>query len=366
MKFTVQKEQLHTAINSVERVTGRNLSLPVLRCVLLTAEGKSVVVRATNLDIGIEVTIPADVVESGVVAVPADTFNQMLSTLSFSGPLTVSQNDSKIIITTPKSETSVSIFSSEDFPSLPKLSDKKLFSISSTALSESLKSVWWSASIGSIKPELSSVYLYHQDGYLVTVATDSFRLAEKKVKIGTLYDFETLLIPLKNVSEMIRHLDTFKGDVEVTGDVHQIGFVMGNIYITSRAVDGVFPDYKQIIPKEFVTTITLLKQDCIDALKHVRVFSDQFNKLSFSVDKKKKQCSVKTVNSETGESVIELDAAIEGEDIEMNFNYAYILDGVQTITSDSVVIQCAGVGKPTCIQPIGDKSFLYIVMPMNR
>lgn len=366
MKITVQKENLYNAVVGVERVTGRNLSLPVLRCVLLTASGNTVVVRATNLDLGIEITVPAEVEEDGVVAVPADTLSALLGTLTTSGPVTVVTEGSYITIGTQKSTTRVATLSHEDFPALPKLSSKKLFSISSKTLCDGLKSVWWSASLGSIKPELSSVYLYNDGGYVVCVATDSFRLAEKRVKADTIQGLETLLIPLKNVGEMLRHLDTFDGDVTITGDVHQIGFVLENKYITSRAVEGVFPDYKQIIPKSFATEITLLKQDLADALKHVRIFSDQFNKLTVGVSHSKKTCGIKTSNPETGEGEVSLDVAVTGEDIEMNFNYAYVLDGLQSIESDSVVLQFAGQGKPTCIRAIGDKSFLYIVMPMNR
>jgi DNA polymerase-3 subunit beta len=165
---------------------------------------------------------------------------------------------------------------------------------------------------------------------------------------------------------MIRHLENYTGDVDVVGDVHQIGFTLGDTYITSRAVEGVFPDYKQIIPKSFSTEMTLLKQDLADALKHVRVFSDQFNKLTVSISRAKKGCSIATTNPETGESVVSLDAAVTGDDLEMSFNYAYMLDGLSGVASDSVVLQFAGLGKPTCMRSVGDKSFLYIVMPMNR
>ncbi|GMU73803.1 MAG: hypothetical protein AMXMBFR44_0020 [Candidatus Campbellbacteria bacterium] len=366
MKLTVQKEHLHNAVLAVERITGRNLPLPVLRCVLLYAEKNILTVRATNLDLGIEIKISADVEEDGVVAVPADTFSSLLGTLSFSGPIKLHLEGTTITVTTPKSTTHITTFSHEDFPSLPKLSPKKLFSISSKNLLDGLKSVWWSASIGSIKPELSSVYLYHDGGYITCVATDSFRLAEKKIKADSVDTLETLLIPLKNIGEMIRHLDGYDGTVTIHGDVHQIGFVIGDTYITSRAVEGVFPDYKQILPKEFSTEMTLLKQDFVDALKHVRVFSDQFNKLTVAIEKTKKGCLITSSNPETGEGSVFLDAAIEGDDLEMNFNYAYILDGLQSVGSDSVVVQFAGPGKPTCIRSVGDKSFLYIVMPMNR
>lgn len=366
MKILLQKEQLHTALLATERITGKNLSLPVLRCVLLVAEKKELVVRATNLDLGIEVHIPADVSEEGTVAVPADTFVTLLSTLSYEGPLTLSVVEDSVVLTTPKSTTRIATLSHEDFPRLPKISENNLFTIQAKDFVTGLKSVWWSASVSSIKPELSSAYLYPEGEHLVCVATDSFRLAEKKVNISKIEKLETLLIPLKNVTEIIRHLENYSGDVSVFGDVNQIGFMLGNVYITSRAVDGVFPDYKQIIPKAFETEMTLLKQDLGDALKHVKIFSGQFNKLMVMIDHTKKQCVVQTQNAESGESSISLDVAVTGPDIQMSFNYAYILDALQSIATDSVTLQFAGVGKPTQLRSVGDQSFVYIVMPMNR
>lgn len=366
MKVVLQKEHLYNALAATERITGKNLSLPVLRCVLLVAEKKELIIRATNLDLGIEVRVAADVSEEGTVAVPADTFFTLLSTLSYEGPLTLSVIEGFMMISTPKSTTRVALMSHEDFPRLPKISDQNLFSIQAKDFVSGLRSVWWSASVSSIKPELSSVYIYANGEHLLCVATDSFRLAEKKVNISKIGKLDTLLIPLKNVTEIIRHLENFSGEVVVYGDVNQVGFTLGNVYITSRAVDGVFPDYKQIIPKTFETEVTLLKQDLADALKHVRIFSGQFNKLSVNIDHAKKQCVVETTNPESGESSVSLDCAITGPDIQMSFNYAYILDALQTVQTDSVTLQFAGVGKPTQMRSVGDQSFIYIVMPMNR
>ena len=166
MKITVHKEQLLNALTGVERIAGKNLSLPVLQCAVLSTDGKNLVVRATNLDLGIEIKVPAEIEQDGTVAVPADTFSDLLSTLSFSGPIFLEHDGSKMVVTTPKSSASIATFSHEDFPSLPKLSTKKLFSLSSKKLLEGLKSVYWSASIGSIKPELNSVYLYNDGGYI--------------------------------------------------------------------------------------------------------------------------------------------------------------------------------------------------------
>ncbi|MEK7606459.1 MAG: DNA polymerase III subunit beta [Patescibacteria group bacterium] len=366
MKFSVNKDSFQTAVLKAERMTGKNLSLPVLRCVLLSAEKDSVVIRATNLDLGIEVTVPAQVQQTGVVAVPADILGSLLSSSGNGGTLTVEQEGSHITVTTTHSTTNISTYPREDFPLLPKVNDTEMFIVVGKEFATALRSVVWAASMASIKPELSSVYVYGNGDELVCVATDSFRLAEKRVRAKTGKEFESVLIPLKNSIELIRYTEGLSGDIAFFGDTHQIASKTEDTYITSRVIDGVFPDYKQIIPKEHSTEAVVLKQDLSDTLKQLRIFSDQFNKLTLTINPKLKECVLKTTNNDVGDSTVTLDAALTGESAEMHFNHAYILDALQAIHTDSAALNLSGVGKPLTIRSVGDTSFLYIVMPMNR
>ncbi len=366
MKFTITKDQLSDGVAKAERITGKNLSLPVLRCVLCIAENNKLTLRATNLDLGIEITLAANVSNEGTVAIPADTLHSFLSAISASGQVTVEEEGNQVIVTSAKSTTRIATYPHEDFPVLPKVEDGELFRIDARELAAGLRSVWWSASPASIKPELSSVYVSPDGDTLVCVATDSFRLAEKKIHAKKVGKFESLLLPLKNIGEIIRHAESHTGEIVVRGNTHQIACTLDETYITSRVIDGVFPDYKQIMPKEFETEATLLKQDVVDALKHARIFSDQFNKLTVMADPNAKEFIFSTTNAEVGEATIKLDAALTGAKLQMHFNHQYVLDAFQAIGSDSVVFAFSGTGKPVLIRSVGDQSFSYIVMPMNR
>ena len=365
MKFSVNKESFHTAVAKAERITGKNLSLPVLRCVLLVADKNSVLVRSTNLDLGIEVRVPATVSVSGTVAVPADILNSFLSSSGTGGTLSIEQDGTFITVIAPHSTTNITLFNNEEFPLLPKVAENELFTVVGKEFAQALRSVVWSASMTSIKPELSSVYVYGNGEELILVATDSFRLAEKKVRARTGKGFETLLIPLKNAVELIRYVEACD-NTTLFGDTHQLCIQTEDTYITSRVIDGSFPDYKQILPKEFHTEVVVLKQDLADALKQLRVFSDKFNKLTLNIKPSAKECILKTTNSDIGDTTVVLDAALTGEDLEMHFNHAYVVDALQAIPTDSVALQFAGAGKPLNIKAVGDNSFTYIVMPMNR
>jgi len=146
-----------------------------------------------------------------------------------------------------------------------------------------------------------------------------------------------------------------------------ISFEANGIYAVSRVIDGVFPDYKQIVPKNFTTEVVALKQDFLNALKISNIFSDKFNQVHISIDPKKKLFEIQTKNSDVGENKTAVDAAITGDPVEINFNYKYIIDCFQSIDADSVSLQLSGMNRPMVIRPVsGDQTFMYLVMPMNR
>jgi DNA polymerase-3 subunit beta len=198
------------------------------------------------------------------------------------------------------------------------------------------------------------------------VATDSFRLAEKRIKIKKTKDFGQILIPYKNIPEIMRVLESIPGEVSVELDKNQISFSHEGTYLISRVVDGVFPDYKQIIPKQSGTEAIVLKQDLVNALKLSNIFSDKFNQVNIKVAPEAKKCEIRTKNNDVGENLATFDAAITGEEIDINFNYKYIIDCFQSVDSDSVTLTFNGLHRPMIIVPTSDQTFRYIVMPMNR
>ena len=149
----------------------------------------------------------------------------------------------------------------------------KTFEIESKKLIDGIKSVYYSASFSDIKPEISSVFIYQENNDLVFVSTDSFRLAEKKIKMRNLEEIEGIIIPFKNIPEILRVIGGFLGIIRICFNKNQISFSFENTYLTSRIIDGVFPDYRQIIPKDIKTEATLLKQDLINALNLSNIFS---------------------------------------------------------------------------------------------
>ncbi len=364
MKLECRSEEIKNKIAQVEKITGKNLTLPILNSILMVASGKSLKLRSTNLSLGIEVEIPAKIEKEGIVAISGSILNAVFSNIFQNENVFLESIDGNLLIKTKKSKIKLKGQSYEDFPTIPIVSGTS-FEIESKKLIDGIKSVYYSSSISDIKPEISSVFMHSEEGNLVFVSTDSFRLAEKKIKIKELPEIQGILIPYKNISEILRVFSDSNSVIKICFNKNQISFSSPNVYLTSRIIDGVFPDYRQIIPKKSETNATVLKQDLLNALKISNIFSDKFNQVNLKIIPEEKLFELSSANNDIGENKTYLDAAIAGENIELGFNYKYFLDCFQSITTDSLSIRFSGVGSPIVISPVGDTSFIYLIMPMN-
>jgi len=365
MKLECDLEKIKQGVFNTERITGKNLTLPVLNSILITTSKKTLKLRSTNLSLGIEIEIPAKIEQEGVVAVSGSVLSGIFSNVFDGGVVQLDGVDGNLIVKTKKNNIKIKGQPHEDFPTIPIVSGKT-FEIESKKLIDGIKSVYYSSSPSDIKPEISSVFLYTDEDNLVFVSTDSFRLAEKKIKVRGLEEIKGILIPFKNIPDILRVFGEIHGVVKVCFNKNQISFSGGNVYLTSRVIDGIFPDYRQIIPKETKTEAVLLKQDLLNALKLSNVFSDKFNQVNLIIKPKEKIFELSSANNDVGENKTYLDAAIKGEDIELGFNYKYFLDCFQSINTDSVLIKLNEASRPIVVSPVSDPSFSYLIMPMNR
>lgn len=368
MKLEINLKKLKESIYLIDRIASKHQTLPVLSCILLNIKDNNITFKSTNLDVGVEIDIPVKSSGEWSVAIPSSTLSAFLNQIHDDNQIikieAVSEN---IHIQTNKSKGIIKTLPTDDFPDIPRVQNGKQSTISPKYIVDGLSAVSYSASISTVKPELSSVYIYKNIDDLVFVATDSFRLAEKKIRVDKSVKIDDILIPFKNVQDIVKILQNFSKDIILSTSKNLISFECDGVYIVSRVIDGVFPDYKQIIPKSFSTEVVSLKQDILDALKISNIFSDKFNQIHLTIDPKNKLFELQTKNSDIGENQTNIDSSLSGDKIEVNFNYKYIYDGFQSIYSDSVSLQFNGLNKPVIIKPVsGDQTFLYLVMPMNR
>lgn len=365
MKLECRIEDLKNSISKTEKIVGKNLTLPVLSSILLSTSKNTLKLRATNLNIGIETDVPVKVEREGTVAISGAVLNGVFLNFPQNETAYLEETDGNLLITTKKNKIKLKAQPHEDFPTIPKVAGVE-FEIEARKLIEGIKAVYFSALMSDIKPEISSVYIYTKEDDLIFVSTDSFRLAEKKIKTKGLPEIPGILIPFKNVSEILRIFGEFNGILKVCFNKNAISFSSDHTYLTSRVIDGIFPDYHQIVPKETTTNVVVLKEDLLNALKLSNIFSDKFNQVTLKVSPKEKIFELSSINNDVGENKTNLDATIEGEKIELGFNYKYFLDCFQSINTDSVSIKFSGATRPLVIGAISDPSFTYLIMPMNR
>ncbi len=365
MKLEVTLNTLHNAASVAMRFAEKRTNLPVLGCVLLTAEGSRLILRATNIECGIEIIIPAKVSTEGTVAVPASVFAGFLGNAR-GKVVSVYLAGEVLKIETERANASIKTLSHEDFPILPRVSAEHSFKIKSSELVRAIRSVAYCASLSAIKPELQSVLLRGEAGKLTAVATDSFRLAEKTVPLRGGGSVPELLLPARNAAELMRILDTVNAEVELYYNDNQLSVQTDSVYYTSRLLDGAFPNYRQILPKSFSTEAVVLREDMASALKSLSIFADKFAQVSLSLDTAKKSMFLSSRNPDVGEQTSTVKASIEGDGVSISFNGRYLADSLQAISGDSVRLHSNGPGKAMLIKDAGDESFFYLAMPMNR
>ena len=366
MHITCNRELLQKYIANADRVTGKNLSLPILNSVLITTNTKQLIIRSTNLEVGVEFRISADIKIEGSIALPGALMANLLASIPDEQSVTLNVISGVCKITTKSKNLNVKGFLPDDFPTIPVINNGDSFVISSSKFIQGVKSVLMSASLSDIKPEISSVYIYQQGEFLIFVATDSFRLSEKKIKQTGVNLTHGVIIPAKNILEIMRVLESENNDINVLITKNQISFTGKSLYVTSRVIQGVYPDYEQIIPKTNTTEMIVLKEDLINTLKLSTLFSDKFNKVTITVDPLKKICSLSTKNTDIGETESNLTATLTGESIEISLNGKHFFDCLSVIEKDSVIVQFNGSDKPAVIKGLGDQSFTYLTMPLSR
>lgn len=365
MKAHCTVEKLKNAVSLAERMVGKNLTLPSLHGLLIIASGTSLKIRATNLNVGIEVEVPAVVQQEGVVLVKGDLLSNVCGNLKDTLELDMYLEGDNLTISTVSSKTVLKCLNYEDFPTLP-IVEGETFEIKSSVFQEGIRSVYFSAAITEIKPEIASIFIYSEDANLCFVATDSFRLAEKKLKVKNIPDIPKILIPYKNIADMLKALDSVSDMVRVTFTRNQMSLSGNGVYFTTRLIDGSFPQYQLIIPKVETTKVVLMKQELVSTLRLSTIFADKFFQVLFSVSPVEKRITIDSKNNDVGSSVSSIDAVVEGDGIEVSFNLKYFLDVFQALSGDSVAISFTAPNKPIVVRSVQDTSFLYLIMPTNR
>ena len=366
MNISIEKKIFSEAVHTASRFAQRSSStLPVLSSILIIAGDEGIKMRATNLETGIDLKLEGERKSNGVVAIPATLLQQIASSLTQEGKIQLEHTGDVVFLTSGNGKSSIKTVPYDDFPSIPfPENPKNRIVLPGVLLKNLFTSVASCASSSTVRPEHASIYLSIEGGVLTAVATDSFRLAEKKVPLSNKGTQGKFLIPAKNALDIAQAIPD--DDIIMSFDEHQCALVSTKGIVVSRLTNAVYPDYRQIIPKESIVEAIVLRKDFENALKRTTIFSDTFQKIRISFDAKKNHFSLFAKNADIGESTETLSAHISGSDLDLSFNHRYLSAVLALTGAESISLLAAGIGRPLIIKGVGDTSLLYLVSPMNQ
>ena len=377
MKCSCTKENLLFALNKVGGVTGKNLNLPILNNVLIKAGQQGVDISATNLDLGITVALRSVVEEQGSFTVPARTITDFVSLLS-EDKVDLEVKDNELIVRCGKTTTKIKGSSAEDYPIIPAIENGQEYKIDSSEFKFGLSLVLSSVAKNDIRPELSGVFfgfnVYNQTG-LTLAATDSYRLAQKIVSVAEgKKDELKIIVPGKTAQEIYRLLNVgvpsaeeIDQKVRLVINGNQIQLHYGTVTLVSRLTEGQYPDYAQIIPKDFKTTAIVPTDQFIKEVKGAGLFTTTgVNAVNCVLEPEKNILQLSSTSTQTGEYVSEITGEVKGDKNNILLSFRYVLEGLQHISSPRVVLKMINADSPCILVPDGDQSFLYIVMPIRQ
>ncbi len=362
MKLQVTQENLHKALTSVGRVANGRGTLPILSNVLIKTIGNRLSIAATNLDIGITHFIGSKVSDEGAITVPARLMVDFVASLP-GGTITLELEETKLKITTEQYESVINGTAADEYPVMPAIADGTSWKVPSKILRSGLQQILMAASSDESRPVLTGVYIHTHNKNLYLVATDSYRLAEKKL-MATAQEVN-LLVPASAMQDLLRLLTDVEDEVTVTHDEQQVLFRVGDVELVARLIEGNYPDYRKLIPSSFAQNAVLKKQEFINITKVSSLFArESAGSVTIHLNKAKQTVSIRSIASQLGENTASASATIEGEGV-ITLNSRYILDALHAINGEDVKIAFNGKLEACLLTGPKQSDYAHVIMPLK-
>lgn len=386
MKISCTQQNLNQGLNIVSHIASKNTSLPILNNVLIKAEKGLLSLITTNLEIGIQCQVRGKIEKDGSYTVNSKLLNDYINLLG-NQKVEIELKDDNLEITSEQQTTKIKGNNPEEYPLIPKIEKKNAYKCKINKLIEAFSQVLFAVSVSETRPEISGVYLSFNEDVLTLATTDSYRLAEKQIKLVEKVKAEKdVIIPAKTAQELMRilsALSTVEAEegkeasdlVEIYFEDNQVLFSFDNVELVSRIIEGQYPNYKQIIPANYKTRGVINISDFIKAVKTASLFS-RTGIFDINLEFKAGKVIVSSTNNQLGENKSKLSIAAHGEDNKVVINYRYLLDGLQNIDTTDVIYEMIDANNPCILRPaeslkdnkeaIAAQDYLYIIMPIKQ
>ncbi len=371
MKVTIERAALVKALGHVQSVVERRNTIPILANVLLHADGGALTLTATDLDIEMSENAPADVETSGATTVSALTLYEIVRRLPDGAQVRLEtiNGEDRLEVAAGRSQFSLAVLPEKDFPTIVEDASAIKFSIETSDLRRLIEKARFAMSQEETRYYLNGVYLHaHDEGgdkRLRAAATDGHRLARVEAPLPSgANEMPGVIVPRKAVAELARLFDDADETVEVSVSETKIKFGFGPGRLTSKLIDGQFPDYERVIPKNNPHALQVDTDDFSKAVDRVATVSaDRTRSIKVGLDDDKLRLTVN--NPEAGSALEELPVGYSGDPIEIGFNAKYLLDVAGQIDGDRMTFLFADPSSPTVISDEEDENALYVLMPLR-
>ncbi len=363
MKLRCERDLLVDALSTAGRATaGRGGALPVLSGIRLELTGDRLRVTGTDLDLTIAVDAQVNGSSDGVMVAPGRLVTDIVRALE-PGAVSLEADDEDLRITSGRSQFSVRTHPAGDFPRLAAPSGDSV-TLPVDGLADALRQVVRAASSEDSRPILTGVLMAAEGEGLRLVSTDSYRLAVRDLAgVGVLGADQKVLVPSRALNELGRLLGG-SGDVALRLGTHDATFTTGDVSVTTRLIEGEFPNYRQLIPASYSNKLTVGREGLLDAVRRVKLLArDPTTPVRIALRPDGIQLTV--VTNDWGTATEDVDAKYEGAEMTVAFNPAYLIDGVEAVTGDEVVLSTIDALKPATLRPTEGDEYLYLLMPVR-
>ena len=369
MKFNVNQQDLQQALSYCQGVIEKRSTLPILSNVLLDVSNSKLTITATDLDlIFVHQIKNIEVIEEGKTTAVSSTIYDIVRKFSSGKKINLSLSEaSKLQIESEKSNFNLNCLSPSEFPLTNENFNDNQFSINSKSLLKLLNKCKFSVSNDETRHYLSGIYFHQTEveekNYLTAVATDSHRMSISKIRLEKEIEFEPIILPKKTIFQLCSLLDSYDGDVKVSNMKSKIKFELSNSILISKLIDGKFPNYIQVIPKNNQKKLEIDLKLFLESVDRVASVSlDKKDGVKFKLSKDKLDLSVNNTNSGDGNESLNVKF---DHDLEISFNSRYLIDVASQLDGEKVEVFLNETGSPALIKDPGDFDSIYVVMPMK-
>jgi DNA polymerase-3 subunit beta len=365
MELSVTQENLARALSAVARVASSKTGLPILSNILLRTEGNRLLVAATNLEIAATYYVGAKVGKQGSITLPARLVGEFVASLP-KGTVDLSVKGTHMTISSGNYTSVINGTAADEFPGLPAIDEAESvsYTVTSGDFKQAVSQTIITSSSDSSRPVLTGVYWHSVDGSLYLAATDGYRLAERKL-LETKSEVAAI-IPTPSLQEVLRTLSDSIDHVEVLFDNTQVRFRVGEAEITSRLIDGSYPDYRQLIPKESETEIEIAADDFSRIVKVAGLFArDSGGSITLLANADEKKLSIHSIASELGENTSNADAVVTNSG-QVTLNSRYVSEALSVLDGDTILFRFSGK-LSACVLTVKEKdpNYVHIIMPLK-